>query len=118
MERFGIGTWTSANGQTWAPGPCVHSGTADDRPSIAVDNDPASPFYGNTYVSWNDFNIGSGALVFSRSIDGGATWSAEQFISNTSTFIRNTQLAVQPANGQVDLVGVNEGGGGLNPRTN
>ena len=100
------------------PGPCVHSGSGDDRPSIAVDNDPASPFYGNTYVSWNDFAIGSGALVFSRSVDGGVTWSAEQFISNTATFIRNTQLAVQPANGQVDLVGVDEGGGGLNPRTN
>ncbi len=80
---LGIGTWTSSNGQTWAPRPCVHSGSADDRPSIAVDNDPTSPFYGNTYVSWNDFKIGSGALVFSRSTDGGVTWSAEQIISNT-----------------------------------
>ena len=115
---FGLGTWTSANGQTWAVGPCVHSGSVDDRPSIAVDNDPTSPFYGNTYVSWNDFNIGSGALVFSRSTDGGVTWSAEQIISNTANFLRNTQLAVQPANGQVDLVGEDEGGGGLNARTN
>src|SRR5437899_987293 len=33
---FGIGTWTSGNGQAWAAGPCIHSGTQDDRPSIAV----------------------------------------------------------------------------------
>ena len=98
----GIGAWTSPNGQAWAPGPCVHSGTADDRPSIAVDNDPVSPFYGNTYVSWNDFNRKRRARL-QPLVDGGATWSAEQFISNPSTFIRNTQLAVQPANGQVDL---------------
>ena len=54
-------------------------------------------------MCWNDFAIGVGALVASRSTDGGATWSPEVIINNTSTFYRDTQLAVQPANGQVDL---------------
>src|SRR5581483_5512401 len=113
---FGLGVWTSPDGATWSVGPCVHNGTQDDRPSIAVDNDPASPYYGNLYITWNDFNINGGALVYSRSIDGGATWSPEAVVVNA--FVRNTQPAVQPVNGQVDLVAVNEGGGGLNPRTN
>jgi hypothetical protein len=114
----GIGTWTSTNGTTWGPGPCIHNGSSDDRPSMAVDNDPSSPFYGNMYVTWNDFNVGVGALVVSRSTDGGVTWSTEALINGSATFYRDTQLAVQPGNGQVDLVGVDEGGGGLNPRTN
>ena len=114
----GIGSWTSTSGSSWTVGPCIHSGSSDDRESMAVDNDPASPFYGDMYVSWNDFNLGVGALVVSRSTDGGVTWSSETVINNSATFYRDTQLAVQPANGQVEVVGVNEGGGGLNPRTN
>jgi len=114
----GIGIWTSANGNTWTTGPCAHNGSSDDRESIGVDNDPASPFYGNTYISWNNFAVGSGALQLTRSTDGGATWSAAITIINTSSFYRDTQLAVQPTNGQVDLVGEFENGGGLNPRTN
>jgi hypothetical protein len=114
----GIGIWTSTNGTTWSTGPCAHSGSDDDRESIAVDNDPASPFYGNIYITWNNFALGVGALVATRSTDGGATWSAQTVINSTATFYRDTQLAVQPGNGQVDLVGMDEGGGGFNARHN
>ena len=114
----GIGVWTSTNGTTWSTGPCAHSGSDDDRESVAVDNDPSSPFYGNIYISWNNFALGGGALVATRSTDGGATWSAQTVIINNGTFYRNTQLSVQPGNGQVDLVGMDEGGGGFAARRN
>src|SRR5205823_5922930 len=53
-----------------------------------------------------------------RSTDGGVTWSPEAVILSAAPLRRNTQLAVQPTNGQVVLVAVDEGGGGLNPRIN
>ena len=34
----------------------------DDRESGWADNNPISPFFGDMYVSWNDFNVGQGAL--------------------------------------------------------
>ena len=40
---------------------CVHTNGGDDRESGWADNNPASPFFGRMYVSWNDFNVGAGA---------------------------------------------------------
>src|SRR5262249_31084926 len=68
---------------------------------------------GNMYVSWNDFNIGAGALVVSRSTDNGATWSGEITVANLSTFIRDVQITGDFANGDVYIAGMDEGGGGF-----
>src|SRR5712692_5622226 len=75
----GIGLWTSPDGLAWSPGACAHTGNADDRESLWVDNNPDSPFYGRMYVSWNNFASG-GALVATHS-DDGVTWSAPLHIS-------------------------------------
>src|SRR5213075_934171 len=69
---------------------CVHPSGGDDRESGWADNNPGSPFFGNMYISWNDFNVGAGALVVSRSTDNGSTWSGAITVANTGTFIRNT----------------------------
>jgi hypothetical protein len=56
------------------------SGKFNDKPMIAVDTNPASPFRDSVYVGWD--NAGGGksssndALLFSRSTDGGLTFSA------------------------------------------
>ena len=66
------------------------------------------------YVSWNDFGIGAGALVLSRSTDNGNTWSSEVTVTNTSTFIRDVQITGdQSGNGTVYIAGMDEGGGGF-----
>ena len=54
---------------------CIPTGS-DDRESGWADNNPASPFYGRMYVSWNDFSVGGGALQVRFSTDNGATWHA------------------------------------------
>ena len=58
----GIASWSSTdNGLTWGTS-CAHSGSSDDRPSMAVDRNSSSPFYGRIYMTWNDFAVGGGAL--------------------------------------------------------
>src|SRR5207302_2535431 len=90
---------------------CVHSGSQDDRESGWVDNNPSSPFYGRMYVSWNDLNVGGGALYVTHS-DDGSTWSSGQV---NPGFIRDVQLTGGP-DGTVFLATMNEGGGGFNNR--
>jgi hypothetical protein len=93
---------------------CVHPSGGDDRESGWADNDPASPFFGNMYISWNDFAVGAGALVVSRSTDNGSTWSSAITVANTGTFIRNTQITGDMSgNGTIYIAGMDEGGGGF-----
>jgi hypothetical protein len=114
----GVGAWTSNDGITWATGGCAANapGGSGDRNALWVDSNPASPFYGRIYNSYNDFSIGGGALRTTFSTDGGTTWSAP--INVIGSFRRDIALAVTP-NGNVWLAGMDEGvnGGGAN-RTN
>jgi hypothetical protein len=105
----GLGTWASTDGVAWTATPCAHTGSSDDTPSMWVDNNPGSPFYGRMYVSWNDFALAGQVIRATRS-DDGITWSSP--ISVTGTFIRNVQVIVGP-DGTVFIFGMNEGGGGL-----
>src|SRR5256886_11537693 len=50
---------------------CVHTNGGDDRESGWADNNPSSPFFGNMYVSWNDFNQPNFNIFVSRSTDNG-----------------------------------------------
>ena len=110
----GIGLWTSPDGITWSAGSCAHSDTAngDDRESMAVDNNPASPHYGRMYISFN--TAGSGALEMVHS-DNGTGWGSP--VTVHATFIRDVQLTVA-RDGDVFLAGMDEGGGHLSPEQN
>lgn len=44
-----------------------------DKPWIACDNTPTSPFYGNCYVEW-DIPRENGLIQMNASTDGGLTW--------------------------------------------
>jgi hypothetical protein len=93
---------------------CVHPSGGDDRESGWADNNPSSPFFGRMYVSWNDFNVGAGALVESFSTDNGSTWSPAVTVINSGTFIRNTQITGDMSgNGTLYIAGMDEGGGGF-----
>ncbi len=108
----GIGAWKSTDGGvTWAVGPCIHSGSSDDRESGWSDNNPSSPFFGHMYVSWNDFAVG-GNLKVRFSTDNGTTWTERQ-LAPASPFIRDVQITGDFANGTVYVAGMDEGGGGF-----
>ncbi len=93
---------------------CVHPSGGDDRESGWADNNPASPFFGNMYISWNDFNQPNANIFVSRSTDNGLTWSSAIMVSTQATFIRNTQITGDMSgNGTIYIAGMDEGGGGF-----
>jgi hypothetical protein len=111
----GLGLWTSLDAFTWSVGACAHISSNDDRNSMWVDNNPGSPHYGRMYMSWNDFNVGTGALEVTHS-DDGTIWSPV-VVSNTATFMRDVQITGGP-DGTVFLESMDEGGGQFNNRKN
>ena len=109
----GYKSTTPADPNSWSHF-CFHVNNADDKESGWAENKPSSPFYGRLYVSWNDFNVGAGALMATFSTDNGVTWATPRTVSNTATFIRSVQMTGDMAgNGTVYIAGMDEGGGGF-----
>ncbi len=81
-------------GSTWNdPVPVVdHINTVEpfeDKPWIVTDNVPDSPYLGNVYVAWSRFDVygsdspnDSTQILFSRSVDGGESFSVPIRISD------------------------------------
>src|SRR5947199_9459715 len=111
----GLGGYKSTtpwNANSWTHY-CIHSRTNDDRASGWADNNTTSPFYGRMYVSWNDFNVGGGALFVRYSTDNGLTWTNARQITTGTPFIRDLQITGALGTGDVYIAGMNEGGGGF-----
>ena len=51
------------------------SGQVEDKPWLAVDTTPTSPCFGNIYVVHTKVTVGDSPILFSRSTDGGSTFS-------------------------------------------
>ena len=107
----GVGLWTSPDGINWSNGACAFSSNNADLPSIWVDNNPGSPFYGWQYAAFNDFNL-DGAPRVARSTDDGSTWSAPAtiFVGFRRAWKLTGSLS---ADGIIYLQTLDEGGGGL-----
>lgn len=104
---------SSDGGKTW---PQVtffnfNSGTGkfNDKPYIAVDTNPKSPFHDSVYVAWDNASLNAGkssannALLFARSTDGGLTFSSPTAV-NTLTGGPNAVIGADPfvgPNGEV-----------------
>jgi hypothetical protein len=110
----GYKSTTPADPNSWTHF-CADINSADDRNSGYADNFASSPFNGRMYISFNDFNVGGGALKVTYSTDNGLTWTNERTISNV--FIRDVQITGD-TDGTVYLAGMDEKGGGLTTRAN
>src|SRR6059058_828107 len=64
----GLGGYKSST--PWDPNSwthfCAFSEGSADRESGYADNNPTSPFVGNMYISWNDFNFGNADIFVAR----------------------------------------------------
>ncbi len=66
----------------------------EDKPGIAAD-DTDGKYAGNLYVGWTEFRIDESVILFSRSKDGGLTWSAPLEISTHHGLPRDDNGAVE-----------------------
>jgi Cep192 domain 4 len=84
----------SKNGLTWDNPPVTVTVDGDyDKPWLTCDNWPASPFYGNCYMEWDEPPDDS--VQMSTSSDGGLTWEPAADISSANGGIGG-QPVVEP----------------------
>ncbi len=87
------------------------SNNNDDKPFIAADANPVSPFADNVYVVWSRFGAANTPVMFSRSVDQGVTFSAPIALTGAAEdFAWPSGVGVAP-NGDV-YVGVHANGEG------
>lgn len=90
-------------GKTWEPNavavkawPTGHEPNLqyEDMPRIFADNAPASPFAGNLYVGWIEWELDKSIMLFARSTDAGRTWSTPIRISTHAGLPRDDNGAL------------------------
>lgn len=63
----------------------------EDKPLMAIDNSPSSPFRDRIYITWTSFTVDGGAYINEvYSADGGETWNKRQAISGNSALCNLT----------------------------
>jgi photosystem II stability/assembly factor-like uncharacterized protein len=94
-------------GKTWEPTPATviaHDSTPgipfEDKPYIVADN-TGSKYAGNLYVGWTEFTLEKSLILFSRSTDGGTTWSKPVEISTHEGLPRDETGSVEGFTGAV-----------------
>jgi hypothetical protein len=66
----------------------------EDKPYVVADN-TESRYAGNLYVGWTHFTLEDSTILFSRSTDGGKTWSAPITISTEPGLPRDDTGALE-----------------------
>lgn len=91
-------TWTHVQAAT------TRGASLLDKNHLWVDNSPSSPFNGNLYSSWTAFGgLNDAEIEFTRSTDGGLSWSTPVVISrNVNAGSHNQGVNIQTGpNGEV-----------------
>jgi len=78
----------------------------EDMPRIWADAQPNSPYRGNLYMAWIEWQLTQSVVLFSRSTDAGRTWSAPMRISTIPGYPRDDNGAVVGIIGTVAPTGV------------
>jgi hypothetical protein len=105
-----IADTTTTGNQGFTPAAVsANDGNDDDKEWLVTDPNPASPFRDNLYLVWTRFtgtgaaSGGPTAIVFSRSLNQGGAWSAQQVVSQAGDgFVWPSHAAVA-ANGDLYL---------------
>ena len=67
----------------------------EDKPYLVADNNAHSPYAGTIYVGWTEFSLTKSIILFSRSNNGGISWSQPFEISSHEGLPRDDNGAVE-----------------------
>jgi len=94
-------------GKTWEPNaiPVISHETTpnipfEDKPYIVADSVSRS-YRGNLYIGWTQFTLSASELLFSRSTDGGKTWSKPITLGSVPGLPRDDNGALEGFHGVV-----------------
>jgi len=97
---------SSDGGQNWEPDAITvisHDSTPgipfEDKPWVVADT--SSPHAGNLYIGWTQFTLAASDLLFSRSTDGGKSWSKPFKLNSVSGLPRDDNGALEGFHGVV-----------------
>lgn len=101
-------SYSTDQGQTWTAVQCAGGGYILDKNHLWVDNSPTSPYNGNVYSAWTNFQGGSNEneIEIVRSTDGGVSYSSRMGIShavNAGSHNQGVNIQTGP-DGQVYVV--------------
>jgi len=102
-----VASVSTDGGLTWLPPVVVDSGFGcdlsntqlfNDKEWVVTDNNPASPYYGRTYLTWTKFisvrgQYQSSPIYESHSDDGGKHWTKGQEISGANAGLCTFQVS-------------------------
>lgn len=103
-------SWSDDEGESWTTNPAACGAPLDDHQKLTVGNHPgpAKTFDGVVYMSENTVNAALGfgqakALVVSRSLDGGLSWTGSVALTNLEAEYRTTGPMAADRAGRVYL---------------
>ena len=102
-----VASVSTDGGITWQPPVVVESGLGcdlsklqlfNDKEWVVTDNNPSSPYYGRTYLTWTKFESAFGsytrsAIFESHSDDGGKHWTKGKEISGSNAALCTFQVS-------------------------
>ncbi|HOW24315.1 MAG TPA: T9SS type A sorting domain-containing protein [Bacteroidales bacterium] len=101
-------SYSTDQGQTWTAVQCAGGGYILDKNHLWIDNSPSSPYEGNLYSAWTNFQGGSNdsEIEIVRTTDGGVSYSSRLSISSAvSAGSHNQGVNIQTGpDGQVYVV--------------
>jgi hypothetical protein len=77
----------------------------EDMPRVFADAQPHSPYSGNVYVGWIEWQLDKSIILFARSTDGGKTFSTPMRISTHAGLPRDDNGGLVGFVGVVDAAG-------------
>lgn len=67
----------------------------EDQPRLVSDNNANSPYAGSLYVGWTEFTTAKSSVMFSRSNNGGSSWTQPFEVSSHEGLARDENGAVE-----------------------
>ena len=103
--------YSTNSGVNFSSSVMIDNASAVDKNLAGTDDNPGSPYYGQSYCVWNGYISGSTGwnVKFSRTTNGGVNWSAPLIIATSlaSHFIQAPDVDVMP-NGRIIVTYVSQ----------